>query len=530
MSSLNEEEFMPEPELGEPNVDLPDNVTAHRMSKENTCTERSDSGFSDCSNSSNGHAALNGNTLVAHPLFDKANSISEEKEKSTSDSNQLPATNGNNVVKEVCGKVSVNMLKLKLEKIAEAQADTPTKPPITTRTAKTTNGSVEEPKSIPVFKCSASAVFEPASMPSPEQSEGPLRTTLARSTSLQLKKPVDKEPIMKSDFTNTVKMRKKSLESNALRDKQPVHSSPRVLLEKSGKVSKLLQRFSNEPSPTPEREFVEKTPQENALIECTSTPLTAIAVAQQQVVTKVVMAKATTASKSSTVSTQSVKRSPLQERKARTTAPVVANRSMGRKSVFERLSPTRHSTSLTNTRHNASASHSVTPSSSTNKRFVKLNSVESSGTAIGSSVVTTTNTKSAVVTATAQKSTAYASFNRTSPVRLSGRVKEVTDRLSTPKTPLKKPIAIRPTSHSSAAVAKSNGKVTSMVDESRETTAIVTSTAITSTTQRRQITNSSMSIENYQKFVSNKDEGDFAAQSQKMNENFKKASAFWKTT
>lgn len=343
---------------------------------------------------------------------------------------------------------------------------------------------------------------------------------------------------MKSDFTNTIKMRKKSLESNVLRDKQPIHVSPRVLLEKSGKVSKLLQRFSTETSPTAAaKDFTEKMPQENALIECTSMPMTAVAVAQQQVVTKVVVAKATIAGKSSTVSTQSVKRSPLQERKTRM-AIVAANPSMDRKSVFERLSPTRLNSSLTNTRSNANATQSVSSNSNINKKSVKLNTVESSGTNI---ITTTTaaSTKSAVATAIAQKSTAYASFNRTSPVRLSGRVKEVTDRLSTPKSTIKKPIAIRSATghtpaanHSSALLTttKSNAKLTSTINESSVATAIVTPTTISSTTQMRQTVTNTMSIENYQKFVSNKVEGDFAAKSKKMNENFKKASAFWKTT
>lgn len=39
---------------------------------------RSDSDFNDCSISS-ANTALSGNALIAHPLFDKANSISEEK-------------------------------------------------------------------------------------------------------------------------------------------------------------------------------------------------------------------------------------------------------------------------------------------------------------------------------------------------------------------------------------------------------------------------------------------------------------------
>lgn len=512
MSSLNEEECAPDESI----VDLPDNAAGIRLSKDNICTERSDSGFSECSNSS-GNAALNGHTLAAHPLFDKANSITEEK--STADA--TTANTNNNTLKEMCGNVSVNMLKLKLEKIAEAQTnDAQMKPPVMARTVNITNGN-EDPRPGAILKNSKSALFDVVAVPvSTEEQELPIRATLARSTSLQLKKVVDKEPIMKSDFTNTIKMRKTSLESNVLREKQPTHSSPRALLENSGKVSKLMQRFSNESAPTGAtvKDFTEKISQENALIECTSTPLTATAVAQQQVVTKIVVAKA---GKSSTVSTQSVKRSPLQERKTRTA--VIANSSLDRKCVFERLSPT-------NTRYTANASQSVTSISKTNKKSIKLNTVESIGTTNTTTTAAAT-AKSSVITTIAPKSTAYASFNRTSPVRLSGRVKEVTDRLSTPKVAIKKPIAIRPTAnHSSTIAAKSNTKLMSNVNELSTATAIVTPTTITSTTQMRQSVTNTMSIENYQKFVSNKVEGDFAAQSKKMNENFKKASAFWKTT
>lgn len=551
MSSLNEEEYTAD----EPIADAPDHAVPIRMSKDNICTERSDSGFSDCSNSS-GNTLSNGNTLSAHPLFDKANSISEER--LTADATNTTHSNEVNILKEMGGKVSVNMLKMKLEKIAESQVDLSLKPIPLTRNV---NAAIEheEPKSIFTLKSTKSAVFDVPSVTSAtntEQPEKPKRASLARSTSLQLKKVVDKEPIMKSDFTNTVKMRKKSLETNVMRDKQPVHhhSSPRVLLEKSGKVSKLLQRFSSEHGTSfSEKDFTEKFPQENALVECTSTPMSVVAVAQQPVVTKVVVAKATIGGSSrsaSIVSTQSVKRSPSPDRKPRSFA--VANARLDRKSVFERLSPTRHTNSnhFTNTRSHVNASQSVTISTaSTNNKSksIKSNTVVSSATATATHTTTTaaaatSTVKNSVTTATAQKSSVYASFNRTSPVRLSGRVKEVTERLSTPKSPkssLRKPFAVRPTAvisasaYPSAAVAltKTHAKHMSDVTEACVTTAIVTPSFDASTiTQTNQIVTNTMSIENYQSFVSNKIEGDFATKSQQINENFKKASAFWKTS
>ncbi|XP_037955655.1 myosin light chain kinase, smooth muscle-like [Teleopsis dalmanni] len=50
-----------------------------------------------------------------------------------------------------------------------------------------------------------------------------------------------KEPIMRSDFTNTIKMRKKSLENSVIREKV---KQPKAVLETSGKVSMLKTKFS----------------------------------------------------------------------------------------------------------------------------------------------------------------------------------------------------------------------------------------------------------------------------------------------
>lgn len=549
MSSLHEEEYIPVPIIKEYSIDTPDNVNnmantlKSRLTKDNTCTERSDSGFSDCSNSS-GNTAVNGIIQNSHSLFDKAYSISEEKIITEIQSKDENHTN------EISGKLSVNMLKMKLEKIADAQRDG--KPQahqahengvklvkkITLNKVYANSNDDDVPQSIPDLdnKRPTLNIHVNTSFPVGESytvSDKPFRATLIRSASLQHKKVVEKEPIMKSDFTNTVKMRKKSLESNILREK-PLPHSPRVIIESSGKVSKLLQRFSNDnfhsqnqPTPitsepiveTPDAEknvpfeFNERMSQENAVIECTSTPLTTVAVAQQQVLNKC----ATKSIKSSAVS--SVKRNNKQENIATKTS---AN-SMDRKSVFNRLSPTK----LTNTRNNIVSSKSNTIQTNTNKKSIKINTVDPPE----SPSIETTIHKSANIT-TNHKTTAYASFNRTSPVRLSGRVKDVTDRLSTPKL-IKKPIPIRPTIVTpSTAVAINNVALTKSTASASATASVTTvssSTMVTSTSVMRQTVTNSMSVDKYQKFVSNKIDGEFTSKS-KMNENFKKASAFWKTT
>lgn len=145
MQSLHEEDVIPEPislppppiivQIKEsPQPDQTDTAIilagklSTRITKENTFTERSDSSFSDCSTSSGGvnvnnnvHSTLN--VASSHPLFDKANSISEEK---LSNIDQNHRENGLNNVKEIGAKLLVNMLKLKLEKIVEAQQETKT--------------------------------------------------------------------------------------------------------------------------------------------------------------------------------------------------------------------------------------------------------------------------------------------------------------------------------------------------------------------------------------------------------------------
>lgn len=70
-------------------------------------------------------------------------------------------------------------------------------------------------------------------------------TNLSRSFSIDAKTIERRKPIMKSDFTNTVLMRKHSLEMNALKEKSMAR--PKVgVVTSSGVVSMLKQRFSSE--------------------------------------------------------------------------------------------------------------------------------------------------------------------------------------------------------------------------------------------------------------------------------------------
>lgn len=74
----------------------------------------------------------------------------------------------------------------------------------------------------------------------------PLNVNLARSQSLQNRKSAgDHDSVRKSDFTNTIQMRKKSLESNAFKERT-LTARTGSFLKPTGKVFSLLQKFGSE--------------------------------------------------------------------------------------------------------------------------------------------------------------------------------------------------------------------------------------------------------------------------------------------
>lgn len=534
---------LPEPIIEEILTDHADNDSGgvNGLPKKNTCTERSDSGFSDCSNSS-GNAATNGASHThtihnqnSHSLFDKAYSISEEKSHIAED------------WKEIGGKLSVNMLKLKLEKLAEAQNDAKVRAATTEERVKPVNKlSMDQFDVIygndaqPVQQDESTLTKEFTAVPkydiheknvSDSNQKKSANRSLVRSASLQHKKVADKEPIMKSDFTNTVKMRKKSLETSA--NKEKLLHSPRALFESSGKVSKLLQRFNSDhfnpqnlsiAATNTTAEPIVETPdgKNNSPIDFTaalqannveteavdSIPLDMTNAPENQTITT------KTVTRMSRASASSVSVSKNKTRAKSDSSPRISPR-MERRSVFDRLSPTKFT--------NASNINQSISRTNANKMSIKTNAADAMATRKAGTAITSVKSTSPT---SALKTSAHSSLHRTSPVRLSGRVKEVTDRLSTPKT-IKRPIAIHPTvqtlsGFNNVATASTKSSISSSASMSLITT--VTSTAVMEQT----VTNS-ISVDRHQKIISNKIEGDFAAKS-KMNENFKKASAFWKAT
>lgn len=343
-----------------------------KVSKINAYAERSDSGLSDCSNGSN-QAPLLEPTEVKDVL-----------------------DNASNVLVE---KISVSKLKGKMERMVAANANSKE---IALQARNTTSDSAPEgPETDRTEKVSSNA------KPSAELIFASSETKKSQAV------------FMKSDFANTVKMRKRSLESNLSRGKISTPHTPLMLCTSQGKVLKLLQHFNSDAEKLGERKnvhnLVEQFPRESAFIECAITPLPRHAVTHQMIATrsninKPALIETTPASAASHAK-------PVQ--KPIIHLPTLSQGRRNNQNVFERLSPTRST-------NRKSANPQAEIELLTNK-FAKTNLFERTGAAA--------KDESAVATDTAQKTTANATFNRGTPIRLSGRVKEVTDRLSTPKSP-----------------------------------------------------------------------------------------------
>lgn len=600
MQPVNEEEVVSEPipllppaPISSPSHDEPialkpielptiSNENDAKSSKEKICTERSDSGFSDCSNSSNGntmHAATN--VAMTHPLFDKTNSISEEK--STNEPNQQE--NSTNNIRELGSKVSVNMLKMKLEKMAEAQQNTSEAFNTNKRVVKklctpfiiggptninSKEMSYEEKISTEFMSMSYSYDLDdvnslkefddqPKSLPIQQVTK-----SLMRSPSVHQTRLVEKEPIMKSDFTNTIKMRKKSLETNALREK-PVHPQ-RLLLEPFGKVSKLLQRFDSQnhlvnglhadctsiAEPIVETPGIEDTLKEITVSESNKvddeilhilgtdnlqkkSPAAAgqkTSIASRNILTK--NAKPTTVNSGS----GSMKPRAIATKQTTKTKAHVTHMEM--KVTPQRKSPTK----LTATNNNAwnapinrdtlkainnQTKHSTTINKSLNKySAAKVDAGAGAVSAVqrtSRNITADSNTPAGSATTVAtSKPTAHSSFRRTSPIRLSGRVKEVTSRLFMPKAIAKATSPVRdkkcmcPTTMAHAAINREHHQNEIAMKSGSSKIVTVTEAIIEQHVEQH-----------VEHTINGKIDGTFTMKS-KMNENFRKASAFWKAT
>lgn len=410
-------------------VPIPTNERKDRM-----CAERSDSGFSDRSTSSNGCIqsanAANKIANVALIADDALRDIATAK-----------------IEEKVHPDTKVNILKKKLtEKMAEAhndgQSSQNTNKKVINKLAPTyliesnVHGidkmdymSVQHQSinsSQPIESSRRSSMNEPTDVG--VEKPNPM---LIRSASLRQTRIVDREPIMRSDFTNTVKMRKKSLECNALREK--LAYSSRVILEPIGKVSKLLRRFDSRDysatstssnssinSPTVESPQIEKDLEElsidtqfnsqdpqqaDKVFEPISIPLAAQSIKSPKY----------PPNPSKSFTNPNAKH--INKSKCELTNMKMSVHSMD----LETSLPSRlliDSPLTTNSR----LTHQSNPFT-TSKKFRKSTTAETMERPLSNTH------RSGKVHAT--RTTAYASFNRTSPVRLSGRVKEVTVCINT---------------------------------------------------------------------------------------------------
>lgn len=505
-----------------------------KETKEKICTERSDNGFSECSNASIDYIANNrtsSDVTATHPLFDKINSILEEK--LTNEQGQYD--NSKNNMEDFGGSVSVNMLKLKLEKIAKARQEC--------KTVEQSNKKLVNKLPVKSTSLVETMKFEKDTAPQKLNKSYSLdsndvnllrqcgdqpkslpieltKKTLMRSSSLHRKRAVEKGPIMRSDFTNTVKMRKKSLESSASREKQ-LHSQ-RITLEQSGKVSKLLRRFDsqntsnednvpNEPivqSPdiddfskeiqNDDIDKIKALKHNNEVVEILNTPMV---VAQKK---SPIIRKLPTKMNKMTVSRESMKRTI----EYTNTKTCVTN--MEVKVSSYRPSP------------NKLANIQIAPVSHVPAKNIPI--ITKKSNSLKKIPKSTAPDTSSAVQRASHKTSTYSKFNQTSPVRLSGRVKQVTDRLSVPKA-----VILEPSSAKDYLIIRSPVKNTLGNSLSHQHHHQM---SMSGTIKQHIVTVSEAVIETKHQIehsISGKIDGTFTFKN-KINENFQKASAFWKAT
>lgn len=529
----------------QPPSDIKSAIILEKKMKEKTCTERNDSGFSDCSINSSVNATKNlsapSNVLTVHPLLSEVNLITEEKIIDREDQYDDSFAVGEKTI-DMGANVSVNLLKQKLEKFAEVQENNKKTIPNEKVPKKVSRPASANPiligkieveqkqdlnrsKSIPsmeLYKKTESECVDPKILNLNQKSH----EQTADISSIGLNDRINQNgQIMRSDFTNTVKMRKKSLEMSVQREKHS--TSPRILLEPLGKVTKLLQRFdaqtqsqatSSSPSPSPsisnviidevqdENESGEKRndfgrdDSDDVFIISEQMPVTSETPPASLIPKSIPFVKPKISVKS-IKSTANIESGFKYKQFANTRQKAVTTNTKANVNAFE--SKIKYTNTAT-VEINQIATKSMTIVQTKTNNTKSLKNVQKSKIAEAAEhhykqQITTTTIGSRQITKNigidSPKSTVYASFNRTSPVRLSGRVKEVTDRLSTPKGFAKQ-------------ITTSNCNATSkkaiQFDEQRESMAVETT-------------------------IENKTNCEFTLRS-KMNEGFRKANAFWKAT
>ncbi|XP_030387654.1 titin homolog isoform X3 [Scaptodrosophila lebanonensis] len=269
MASLNEEEDDFSVEI--PNVEQQKRLQRTlKLRDKSQCSERSDSGYSECSNCSLGATHATASTSSACVQDTQLLSVA------------VPHT----------------LLKSKLEEIAKHNATEVQ----TESTAACLNQMEDE---LVQLQLQVNGTNEHSVAVLELETSPPACTTIKGET------------IMPSDFTNTIKMRKKSLENSFSRDKVKTH--PKPLCETRGKVSQLKSKFQQS-SP---KSFAVNKPKPNANRSAYELTKNASLASMERISKKVTVpaTAATTATTSSTTKTKpnqtkSMPSSPLPQRSA----------------------------------------------------------------------------------------------------------------------------------------------------------------------------------------------------------------------
>lgn len=247
--------------------------------------------------------------------------------------------------------------------------------------------------------------------------------SINRTQSLQCRKAtIDKDMVRKSDFTNTIQMRKKSLENSVFKERMSVS---RTILKPTGKVLNLLQKFALE-----QKQTIPKSEIDDSLALRLSDDVVdfRISLSQDKLDQDSGMLDEFNAVNTDMVNTTTANievsngDNDVSRMSASSSMKPKHRNDVDVPSVFKRLSTNKTTVAG---KVPKSPSKQIKTENITNR--IKLIAAEGNSNKIGTNGSASTKSSSTP-------------FNRASSLRLSARVKEVTERLSAPKSPKSKEV------------------------------------------------------------------------------------------
>lgn len=244
MASLNEEETIDRFDDDGPMLSLLQSLQKHSESdnriKIKTCSERSDSGFSEspcisCAASnmtcSCAAAGTNGQTTSER---NNGNSMLPEIFTELKHSSTLDIKLNNKTTDAKQESSEIDGTEPKNNETKELKVEVPISE-VNDNNNNVGNGDIYSQTTMTLSNTECS----------PTRKSSLSRSFSASSAETKISPSADRDPlIMRSDFTNTITMRKQSLEINRNKDKAAALRSSKV--DVAGKVSKMKQRFSQE--------------------------------------------------------------------------------------------------------------------------------------------------------------------------------------------------------------------------------------------------------------------------------------------